>query len=83
MENEILSKVSNVRRRVIETDVDWGLYVDKKASGKYFTDGEGNVVQYIRNTVKKDKYGRPEGSSTTTTSKKKNNGGIVKALKSI
>jgi len=47
------------------------------------TDGEGNVVQYIRNTVKKDKYGRPEGSSTTTTSKKKNNGGIVKALKSI
>jgi hypothetical protein len=47
------------------------------------TDGEGNVVQYIKNTVKKDKYGRPEGSSTTTTSKKKNNGGIVKALKSI
>jgi len=46
-------------------------------------DEQGNVVQYIRNTVKKDKYGRPEGSSTTTTIKKKNNGGIVKALKSI
>jgi hypothetical protein len=44
MENDILSKVSNVRRRVIETDVDWGLYVYKKASGKYFTDGEGNVL---------------------------------------
>jgi hypothetical protein len=44
MENEILSKVSNVRRKVIETDVDWGLYVYKKASGKYFTDGEGNVL---------------------------------------
>lgn len=44
MENEILSKVSNVRRRVIETDVEWGLYVYKKANGKYFTDGEGNVL---------------------------------------
>jgi len=44
MENDILSKVSNVRRRVIETVVEWGLYVYKKADGKYFTDGEGNVL---------------------------------------
>jgi hypothetical protein len=44
MENDILSKVSNVRRKIIETDVDWGLYVYKKANGKYFTDGEGNVL---------------------------------------
>lgn len=44
MENEILSKVGNVRRQVIETDVNWGLYVYKKADGKYFTDGEGNVL---------------------------------------
>ena len=44
MDNDILSKVSNVRRKVIETDVEWGLYVYKKADGKYFTDGEGNVL---------------------------------------
>lgn len=44
MENDILSKVGNVRRQVIETDVNWGLYVYKKADGKYFTDGEGNVL---------------------------------------
>lgn len=44
MENDILSKVSNVRRRVIETDVEWGLYVYKKADGSYFTDGEGGVL---------------------------------------
>lgn len=48
------------------------------------TDEEGNVVQYVKKTEKKDKYGRPEGSSTTVTSKtKKSNGGIVRDLKSI
>jgi len=44
MENDILSKVSNVRRRVIETDVEWGLYVSKMVDGTYFTDGEGGVL---------------------------------------
>jgi hypothetical protein len=44
MENDILSKVSNVRRQVIETDVQWGLYVYKKADGTYFTDGEGAIL---------------------------------------
>lgn len=44
METDILSKVGNVRRQVIETDTQWGLYVYKKADGKYFTDGEGNVL---------------------------------------
>lgn len=48
------------------------------------TDEEGNVVQYVKKTEKKDKYGRPEGSSTTVTSKTKGrNGGIVRDLKSI
>jgi hypothetical protein len=36
--------VSNVRRKVIEKDYNWGLYVYKKANGKWFTDGEGNVL---------------------------------------
>ena len=36
--------VGNVRRKVIEKNYDWGLYVYKKASGKWFTDGDGNVL---------------------------------------
>jgi hypothetical protein len=36
--------VSNVRRKVIEKRYNWGLYVYKKSNGKWFTDGEGNVL---------------------------------------
>lgn len=36
--------VGNVRKKVIEKNYDWGLYVYKKASGKWFTDGEGSVL---------------------------------------
>jgi hypothetical protein len=36
--------VNNVRRQVIDKMYDWGLYVYKKADGKWFTDGEGNVL---------------------------------------
>lgn len=36
--------VGNVRRQVIEKQYDWGLYVYKKASGRWFTDGNGNVL---------------------------------------
>lgn len=36
--------VSNVRRKVIEKSYDWGLYVYKKSNGRWFTDGEGSVL---------------------------------------
>ena len=36
--------VNNVRRKVIEKNYNWGLYVYKKSNGKWFTDGEGNVL---------------------------------------
>lgn len=36
--------VQNVRRKVIDKHYDWGLYVYKKSNGKWFTDGEGNVL---------------------------------------
>ena len=36
--------VGNVRRKVIEKNYDWGLYVYKKSNGKWFTDGEGSVL---------------------------------------
>jgi hypothetical protein len=44
MDNDILKKVSNVRRKIIEKDYNWGLYVYKKSNGNWFTDGEGNVL---------------------------------------
>jgi hypothetical protein len=39
-----LPKVGNVRRKVIEKNYAWGLYVYKKANGKWFTDGQGSVL---------------------------------------
>lgn len=47
--------VGNVRRKVIEKNYDWGLYVYKKATGKWFTDGNGNVlnIESMRNDVSK------------------------------
>ena len=36
--------VGNVRKKVIEKNYDWGLYVYKKANGRWFTDGNGNVL---------------------------------------
>lgn len=36
--------VSNVRRQVIEKKYNWGLYVYKKSNGKWFTDGNGSIL---------------------------------------
>ena len=41
--------VNNVRRKVIEKSYDWGLYVYKKSDGKWFTDGEGSVLNIPSN----------------------------------
>lgn len=41
--------VNNVRRKVIEKNYNWGLYVYKKSNGKWFTDGEGNVLNIPSN----------------------------------
>jgi len=41
--------VNNVRRKVIDKHYDWGLYVYKKSNGKWFTDGEGNVLNIPSN----------------------------------
>jgi hypothetical protein len=47
--------VSNVRRQVIEKKYNWGLYVYKKSNGKWFTDGDGNIlnIESMRNDVAK------------------------------
>lgn len=36
--------VKNVRRKVIEKKYNWGLYVYKKSNGRWFTDGNGSVL---------------------------------------
>lgn len=47
--------VKNVRRQVIEKKYNWGLYVYKKSNGKWFTDGNGNVlnIESVRNDLTK------------------------------
>jgi hypothetical protein len=47
--------VSNVRRQVIEKKYNWGLYVYKKSNGKWFTDGDGNIlnIESMRNDIDK------------------------------
>ena len=44
MDNEIIKKVGNVRRKVIEKDYNWGLYVYKNSNGALFTDGSGSIL---------------------------------------
>ena len=47
--------VKNVRRKVIDKNYDWGLYVYKKANGKWFTDGNGSVLNIpaMKNDISK------------------------------
>ena len=41
--------VGNVRRQIIDKHYDWGLYVYKKADGRWFTDGDGSVLNIPSN----------------------------------
>lgn len=47
--------VQNVRRKIIEKNYDWGLYVYKKSNGRWFTDGSGNVlnIESMRDDISK------------------------------
>lgn len=47
--------VGNVRRKIIEKNYDWGLYIYKKSNGKWFTDGHGNILNIpsMRNDITK------------------------------
>lgn len=55
MSSEKMPKIGNVRRKVIEKNYDWGLYVYKKSNGKWFTDGQGSVLNIpaMRNDIAK------------------------------
>ena len=37
-------QVGESKITMIEKDYNWGIYVWKKSNGKWFTDGEGNIL---------------------------------------
>jgi hypothetical protein len=47
--------VSNVRKKVIPKNYNWGLYVYKKANGKWFSDGNGSILNIpaVRGDIEK------------------------------
>lgn len=44
MSNQIPNKLGKSKIKVIDKNYDWGIYVWKRANGKWFTDGSGNVL---------------------------------------
>jgi hypothetical protein len=72
MKQEKNKKFGKPKISVIDKQYDWGVYVWKKSNGKWFTDGEGNILNIPsrkgdENQLKKLKeaaahYGEPEGS---------------------
>lgn len=48
-------QVGESRIKVIEKNYDWGLYVYKKSNGRWFTDGQGSVLNIpsMKNDISK------------------------------
>ena len=44
MKKQKPSKLGKSSIKVIDKNYDWGVYVWKKSNGKWFTDGEGNIL---------------------------------------
>jgi hypothetical protein len=44
MKKQKSSKLGKSSIKVIDKNYDWGVYVWKKSNGKWFTDGEGNIL---------------------------------------
>lgn len=37
-------QIGNSRIQIVDNKLDWGIYVWKKSNNKWFTDGEGNIL---------------------------------------
>jgi hypothetical protein len=71
MPNPKNNKVGKSKTTVIPKMYDWGIYVWKRANGKWFTDGQGNILNIpsMRGDITKlaeirkaaAHYGEPEG----------------------
>ena len=44
MKPNIPGQIGNSKIKVIDKNYDWGIYVWKKQNGKWFTDGQGNIL---------------------------------------
>jgi hypothetical protein len=44
MDNKSLPKIGNSKITIMDKQYDWGIYVWKRENGKWFTDGEGNIL---------------------------------------
>jgi len=44
MKREIPGQIGKTKIKAIDKMYDWGIYVWKKQSGKWFTDGQGNIL---------------------------------------
>jgi len=72
MNPEKKKKLGKPKITIIDKKYDWGIYVWKKSNGKWFTDGDGNILNIPSRKgdeaqLKKLKeaatyYGEPEGS---------------------
>ena len=73
MKHQNPNKLGKSKLKVIDKNYDWGIYVWKKANGKWFTDGQGNVLNIpsMKGDISKiaelkkaaAHYGQPEGEA--------------------
>ena len=71
MKNKNPNPLGNSKIKVIDKNYDWGVYVWQKANGKWFTDGQGNIlnipshrgdeIQLYRLRQAAAHYGEPDG----------------------
>jgi superfamily I DNA/RNA helicase len=71
MKKQIPGQVGKSKIQVIDKMYDWGVYVWKKSNGKWFTDGQGNILNIPSNKGDISKiaelkqaaahYGEPDG----------------------
>jgi hypothetical protein len=73
MKSQNPNKIGKSKIKVIDKNYDWGIYVWQKANGKWFTDGQGNVLNIpsMKGDISKiaelkkaaAHYGQPDGQA--------------------
>lgn len=73
MKRKIPGQIGKSKIKVIDKNYDWGIYVWKKSNGKWFTDGQGNILNIpsMRGDLSKltelknaaAHYGEPDGEA--------------------
>jgi len=73
MKREIPGQIGKTKIKAIDKMYDWGIYVWKKQNGKWFTDGQGNILNIpsMKGDISKiaelkkaaTYYGEPDGEA--------------------